>query len=54
LLPDRRDIGKFYLYVNEIHNKRVQRLPIEMLHQERKFKKQHYRKERRLLTSRTN
>jgi hypothetical protein len=32
------------LCVNGIHNKGVQRLPIEMLHREWKFKKQHYRK----------
>jgi len=32
------------LCINGIHDKRVQRLPIEMLHQEWKFKEQHFRK----------
>jgi len=44
------------LYVNGIHNRRVQRLPIEMSHQEWKFKKQQYRKEavkRRLFSTPT-
>ena len=38
-------IRKTVLCVNGIHNKRVQILSLEMLHQEWKFKKQHYRKE---------
>jgi hypothetical protein len=32
-------IKKTVLHVNEIHDKRVQRVPIEMLHQEQKFGK---------------
>jgi hypothetical protein len=38
-----RSIRQAALCVNGIHTKQVYGLPIEMLHQEWKFRKQHYR-----------